>query len=61
MVSYRDNYERLATIKRSYDPTKFFRANQNIEPALSGFNQRFTLVNGMQVKQRRTGGGAGSR
>ncbi|HAE82799.1 MAG TPA: hypothetical protein DCK85_05365, partial [Ktedonobacter sp.] len=34
IVSYRDNYERLAAIKRMYDPTKFFRANQNIEPAL---------------------------
>ena len=32
-ASYRDNYARLATIKRKYDPTNFFRMNQNIQPA----------------------------
>jgi FAD binding domain/Berberine and berberine like len=32
-ASYRDNYGRLATIKRKYDPTNFFRVNQNIQPA----------------------------
>ena len=32
-ASYRDNYERLAAIKRSYDPKNFFRVNQNIQPA----------------------------
>ena len=32
-ASYRDNYERLAEIKRKYDPTNFFRVNQNIQPA----------------------------
>ncbi len=32
-ASYRDNYERLATIKGKYDPTNFFRVNQNIKPA----------------------------
>jgi len=32
-ASYRDNYERLAAIKRKYDPTNFFRVNQNIKPA----------------------------
>ncbi|MGH2496185.1 MAG: FAD-binding oxidoreductase [Ktedonobacteraceae bacterium] len=33
-ASYRDNYERLAEIKRKYDPTNFFRVNQNIKPAM---------------------------
>ena len=33
-ASYRDNYERLAVIKRKYDPANFFRVNQNIKPAL---------------------------
>ena len=33
-ASYRDNYERLATVKSKYDPTNFFRVNQNIKPAL---------------------------
>jgi len=32
-ASYRDNYERLAAIKRAYDPTNFFHVNQNIKPA----------------------------
>jgi FAD/FMN-containing dehydrogenase len=31
-ASYRDNYERLAAIKGRYDPTNFFRVNQNIKP-----------------------------
>ncbi len=32
-ASYRDNYAHLAAIKRTYDPTNFFRVNQNIKPA----------------------------
>jgi FAD/FMN-containing dehydrogenase len=32
-ASYRDNYSRLAAIKRKYDPDNFFRINQNILPA----------------------------
>jgi hypothetical protein len=32
-ASFRGNYERLASIKKKYDPTNFFRVNQNIKPA----------------------------
>jgi FAD/FMN-containing dehydrogenase len=32
-ASYRDNYDRLAQIKGSYDPDNVFRINQNIEPS----------------------------
>jgi FAD/FMN-containing dehydrogenase len=31
-ATYRDNYERLAAIKKTYDPDNFFRMNQNIRP-----------------------------
>jgi len=32
-VTYRDHYDRLAQVKRTYDPDNFFHANQNIAPA----------------------------
>ena len=32
-ATYRDNYQRLAGIKKKYDPKNFFRVNQNIRPA----------------------------
>ena len=32
-TSFGENYDRLAAIKKKYDPTNFFRVNQNIRPA----------------------------
>jgi FAD/FMN-containing dehydrogenase len=32
-ATYRDNYKRLTEIKKKYDPTNFFRVNQNIHPS----------------------------
>jgi FAD/FMN-containing dehydrogenase len=32
-ATYGGNYDRLAAIKKKYDPTNFFRVNQNIKPA----------------------------
>ena len=32
-ATYRGNYDRLAAIKRKYDPANFFNVNQNIKPA----------------------------
>jgi FAD/FMN-containing dehydrogenase len=32
-ASYGGNYERLSQVKATYDPTNFFRVNQNIPPA----------------------------
>jgi len=31
--NYGGNYERLAAIKKKYDPENFFRVNQNIKPS----------------------------
>lgn len=33
-AAYRDNYPRLAEIKKKYDPTNLFHMNQNIKPAM---------------------------
>ena len=32
-AAYRDNYTRLAAIKKKYDPTNLFHVNQNIKPS----------------------------
>jgi hypothetical protein len=32
-ASFRGNYDRLAAIKKKYDPDNFFRVNRNIKPA----------------------------
>ncbi|RPI17539.1 MAG: FAD-binding oxidoreductase [Ignavibacteriae bacterium] len=32
-ATYKDNYQRLASVKKKYDPNNFFRVNQNIKPA----------------------------
>lgn len=34
--AYGPNYERLVTLKNKYDPTNFFRLNQNIKPEVIG-------------------------
>ncbi|WP_200975060.1 BBE domain-containing protein [Echinicola sp. 20G] len=31
-ASYRQNYEKLSSIKAKYDPDNFFHVNQNILP-----------------------------
>ncbi len=33
-ATYRENYDRLASIKAKYDPNNLFRVNQNIKPAV---------------------------
>ena len=32
-ATYRENYERLAAVKRKFDPENLFRVNQNVKPA----------------------------
>jgi hypothetical protein len=34
VATYRDNYQRLVTVKNRYDPANLFRVNQNIKPAV---------------------------
>jgi len=31
-AAYRDNFDRVVQVKNCYDPTNFFRVNQNIKP-----------------------------
>ena len=33
-AAYGPNYERLVALKNKYDPTNFFRLNQNIKPTV---------------------------
>ena len=33
-AAYGDKYERLVALKNTYDPTNFFRMNQNIRPSV---------------------------
>jgi FAD/FMN-containing dehydrogenase len=33
-TSYKDNYDRLVSVKNKYDPNNFFRVNQNIKPSV---------------------------
>ncbi|MEJ2507688.1 MAG: BBE domain-containing protein [Ignavibacteriaceae bacterium] len=33
-ASYKNNYDRLVSIKNKYDPENLFRVNQNIKPSL---------------------------
>jgi FAD/FMN-containing dehydrogenase len=32
-AAYRENYDRLARVKKEYDPDNFFHVNHNIQPA----------------------------
>ncbi|HYT84757.1 MAG TPA: BBE domain-containing protein [Gemmatimonadales bacterium] len=33
-AAYGDKYDRLVALKNTYDPTNFFRVNQNIRPSI---------------------------
>lgn len=35
-ATYGENYDRLVALKGKYDPTNFFRINQNITPMTTG-------------------------
>jgi len=42
-AAYASNYERLATIKRKFDPENFFSSNRNIRPQTRASEQDFCL------------------
>ncbi len=42
-ATYGNNYERLVTIKNKYDPTNFFRVNQNIKPTIKSPSESAVL------------------
>lgn len=38
--AYRERWDRLVQIKSHYDPSNFFRLNQNVRPTLLGQNSQ---------------------